>query len=334
MYAFFLLAALGLSVVFSLMVKRIASRLKIFDSPDGARKIHPQPVPLLGGLAVFGSFFTVLMAARFLFPLFFDSLTDRQLLALIAGSFFLMVGGYLDDKYNLAPVQQIIWPILAAAAVLLGGVNLKEITNPFGGTIKLLPAAVGLLVFGWLMMMMYTTKFLDGLDGLTTGLGAIGGLMIFFLSLTPKFYQPDLALVALILVGALLGFLVFNFPPARLFLGEGGSLLVGFLLGFLAVVSGSKIATALLVMGVPAADLLIVIGARLVSGKSPFVADTRHLHHRLLGLGLSPRQILLALYLLAAFFGVLTLFLQSREKFTALLILFSLALISGWRLLK
>jgi len=166
------------------------------------------------------------------------------------------------------------------------------------------------------------------------GAGAIGGLMIFFLSLTPKFYQPDLALVALILVGALLGFLVFNFPPARLFLGEGGSLLVGFLLGFLAVVSGSKIATALLVMGVPAADLLIVIGARLVSGKSPFVADTRHLHHRLLGLGLSPRQILLALYLLAAFFGVLTLFLQSREKFTALLILFSLALISGWRLLK
>lgn len=334
LYTLFLLVSFTLAAALSLAVKKAAFRLNIVDYPSGGRKIHTTPTPLLGGVAIFLSFFLVLAAIYFWQPNFFKHLSVYQLLAMFIGAILIMIGGYLDDKHDLPAKKQIIWPFLAALAIVFGGVNLKEITNPFGGTLKLTPLTVNALVFAWLMGMMYTTKFLDGLDGLVAGLGSIGSLMIFFLSLTPKFFQADLALVALIFVGALLGFLLFNFYPAKIFLGEGGSLLVGFVLGVLAIVSGSKIATALLVMGIPAADVLLVAVNRLISGRSPFTGDSSHLHHRLLSLGLSARQTVIVLYLIAAVFGVSTLFLQSRQKFTVLLILFMLAVLSGWHLIQ
>ena len=229
-----------------------------------------------------------------------------------------MIGGFLDDKYSLPAKKQIIFPLLAILVVILGGVEIEKITNPFGGYLNFQEIfwLSPLLILVWLLGMMYTTKLLDGVDGLVTGIGAIGSFIIFLFTLTTQYYQPDIALAALILTGAALGFLIFNFYPAKIFLGEGGSLFFGYALGVLAIISGGKIAIALLIMGIPILDVLWTIMRRLLAGKNPFkFADKKHLHHRLLNLGLSQRQTVFVFYFLASIFGISGLFLQSRGKF-------------------
>ena len=173
----------------------------------------------------------------------------------------------------------------------------------------------------WMMGMIYTTKFLDGLDGLTSGIAVIGGLTMFALSLTEKVNQPITAGLAVIFAGAFLGFLIYNFYPASIFLGESGSTLAGFGLGILAIILGAKIATALLVMGIPILDVAWVIVRRVFYRSSPFVGDRKHLHYRLLDIGLTHRKAVLALYAISALFGFTAVFLQSLGKLIALVIL-------------
>jgi len=246
-----------------------------------------------------------------------------------------MIGGALDDKYNLKPSRQMIFSVLAAFAVIASGIGIREITNPFGGVIDLaqwekvlfwwqgvgyrltLPADI--FTFVWLLGMTYTTKFLDGLDGLVSGITVIGAMMIVLLTTMTKWFQPEVGLVAIIAAGAFLGFLIWNWHPAKIFLGTGGSTFAGFLLGSLAIISGGKIATTLLVLGVPILDTAWVILRRLFwDKKSPTQADRKHLHFRLLDVGFSHRGAVLFLYIVAALFGITTIFLQSREKLIAL----------------
>ena len=171
------------------------------------------------------------------------------------------------------------------------------------------------------MGMMFTTKLLDGLDGLSTGVVLIGALMIFGLTQSVKFYQPEIGVITMIFAGALAGFLIFNFHPAKIFLGEGGSVLIGFILGVIAIISGSKIATTLLVVGIPALDVAWVIIHRIIKGKSITKGDSAHLHYRLLRKGVSHRLVVLLMYVLALGFGASTLFLQSSQKVIALVLL-------------
>jgi predicted adenine nucleotide alpha hydrolase (AANH) superfamily ATPase len=169
---------------------------------------------------------------------------------------------------------------------------------------------------------MYTTKLLDGVDGLVSGVSGIGALIIFFFTLTTRYYQPDIAFASIALVGAIAGFLIFNWNPAKIFLGEGGSLLLGYILGVLAIISGGKIAIALLVMGIPVLDVAWTILRRVLKGQNPFrFADRKHLHHRLLDLGLGQKKTVLIFYAFSLIFGLSGLFLQSRGKFLALLLL-------------
>lgn len=309
---------LVLSIVFTVIVKKIALKLNIVDTPDFNRKIHKKPIPLLGGLAVFFAYFITL----FLFKdyLLVGDLSLAHWLSFLLGGLFLVIGGVLDDKYNLAPKWQFIWPILASLAIVFGGVNIAKISNPWGGFIFLPFWISSLFIFLWILGMTYTTKLLDGLDGLAGGVSAVGGLIIFLFTITSKYYQPDIALASIILFGVLLGFLIFNFNPAKIFLGESGSLLLGYILGVLAIISGGKIAVALLVMGLPILDVLWTIIRRILSGKNPFKhSDRGHLHHRLIDLGFSQKQTVLFFYGVAMFFGFSALFLQSRGKILALL---------------
>ncbi len=321
----FILPWAFLAFVFSLAATRlvawVAGRWGILDRSTETRKIHAKPTPLLGGTAIFLSiaFFVLLLVLRT------DALTGGEItpshyFGFLLGGVVLMIGGYLDDRYNLPPRFAFISPVLAALIAILFGIEVEKITNPFGGAIFLLPWQSDALVFVWLMVVMYTTKFLDGLDGLATGVSAIGALMVMLLALTTAYFQPDVALLAGISLGALLGFLLWNFHPASIFLGEGGSTFVGYLLGILAVISGGKLATALLVLGIPLLDVIWVVARRLLHGGVHAAArgDRKHLHHRLLDLGWSQRQIVLAYYVVAVGFGVMTLFLQSRDKLIAL----------------
>ncbi|MBI4425993.1 MAG: undecaprenyl/decaprenyl-phosphate alpha-N-acetylglucosaminyl 1-phosphate transferase [Candidatus Kerfeldbacteria bacterium] len=338
---YFAIAAAA-SLVASVVVRAAARRGGVVDRPedDPARKVHSRPVPLLGGLAIFVSFFTLVavlsqqpgtVTGIFVLP--------KHLWGIFIGACLLMLGGYLDDRYRLSPRKQIIFPVLATLAVIASGVGVKFITNPLGGVIRLdsinIPIAswggvtyhltlwADVFSFVWLMGMAYTTKFLDGLDGLVSGITAIGSVIVFLLSMRPPVLQPETANLAIILAGACTGFLALNWHPARLFLGEGGSLLTGFLLGTLAIIAGGKIATALLIMGIPMLDVAWVIVRRaLVERRSPFyTADKKHLHFRLLDVGFSHRGAVLFLYLLTAVFGAATLLFRGAEKLLILLVL-------------
>lgn len=318
-YFFYFFLALVLAATLVPILKKLAWHFNIVDNPDFKRKIHTQAIPLLGGVAIFIAFFTVL----FLFPreILQGNLTWHHWLGFAFGGLILIIGGVLDDKYNLKPYQQIIAPVLAIIAVLLGGVGIEKISNPIGGFISLatIPWLSSILIFIWLLGMMYTTKLLDGVDGLVSGVSGIGALIIFLFTLTTRYYQPDIAFAAIVLTGATLGFLIFNFNPASIFLGEGGSLFLGYALGVLAIISGGKIAIALLIMGIPILDVVWTIWRRVAAGRNPFSsADRQHLHHRLLDAGLNQKQTAFIFYLLAAIFGLSGLFLQSQGKLLAL----------------
>jgi UDP-GlcNAc:undecaprenyl-phosphate GlcNAc-1-phosphate transferase len=324
-----LIFSLILSFCLTWLVVKLALKLKVLDHPKGERKLHSKPIPLLGGLAIFGSFFV----ANFfnLRNIISPTVSPNFITAMLLGAMILMVGGYFDDKYSLKPNKSIIAPILAALIVVISGLKIGYITNPFGGALNLGLGFGITITFLWLLGMMYTTKILDGLDGLVAGITAIGAIIIFVASFQKYYVQPEVAVLAVILAGSCFGFLVWNFHRAKIFLGEGGSLLCGFLLACLAILAKGKIATTLLIMGIPIFDLAWVIFRRLREGRSIKIADRKHLHHRLIDAGLSHRNAVLIYYFLTAVFGSTALFLQSRGKFYALIILvIVMGLIAGY----
>jgi UDP-GlcNAc:undecaprenyl-phosphate GlcNAc-1-phosphate transferase len=338
-YFLVFILALALSAALTFLTRKVAFYFQVLDQPDSdlaGRKIHSRAMPLLGGVAIFLAYFSLL----FLFSKHFLSgaLTWSHLLGFFGGGLIIIIGGVLDDKYNLKPSRQIIFPLLAILAVIFGGVEIAKMTNPFGGflNLKSLAFVSPLLIFAWLLGMMYTTKLLDGVDGLVSGLSVIASFIIFLFTLSTNYYQPDIAFAAILFSGAVAGFLIFNWHPAKIFLGEGGSLLIGYVLGVLAIISGSKIAIALLIMGIPIFDVAWTIIRRLLQGKNPFkFSDRQHLHHRLLDLGFSQRETVSFFYALSFIFGFSALFLQSRGKFLALIflaLLMFLIILFFWRL--
>jgi UDP-GlcNAc:undecaprenyl-phosphate GlcNAc-1-phosphate transferase len=312
-------------------VRKLALAYGVVDLPDGERKLHFKPTPLLGGLGIYLSFSgVVLLLASFTQSLIGKDVNSAALLGLVGGGAWLMLGGYLDDRFRLRARYQLLWPLLAALTVVVVGLGPKVLSSPWGGYWHLSPMISAALAFVWLMGMMYTTKLLDGLDGLATGVGAIGSLIIFGLTQFTPFYQPSVGLLSLALAGAALGFLLWNWHPAKIFLGEGGSLYLGFGLGVLSIISGAKIATALLVMGIPILDVAWVIVRRVFwDKKSVAAADRKHLHYRLLEIGFSHRQAVLLLYTLATAFGVASLFLGTVGKLAALGLLLGVMVFLG-----
>jgi len=315
--------AFVISVILTYLVRLLALKLNIVDKPGDPRKIHLSAVPLLGGLSIFLTcFISIIVFSKFGF-LTDGRITFNHLAGIIIGGGLIMIGGYLDDKYNLKPHQTFIWPVLAALTMVFSGLSLNYITNPFGGLLFFGSSWLApILVFVWLLGMMYTTKFLDGLDGLVAGISGIGSLILFVVSLFWDKPLSGTSILCLILAGAAFGFLIWNFNPAKIFLGEGGSLFLGFGLGVLSLISGAKIATALLIMGIPILDVAWVIFRRVFKEKkSAFVGDRKHLHFRLLDSGFNQRQAVLFLYLLTLLFGTASLFQQTVGKLITLGIL-------------
>ncbi len=329
--------SLGLTAVLTPAVMFMARRWRAVDDPSVApdRKQHARPIPLLGGLAIIISTWITWGVLVLRHSLVGQDLPLKYLLGLTVAGAIIAIGGALDDRYKLAPKQQIWWVVAAVLAVGLAGVGVTIITNPFGGLINLttiqwtifrwhevpyhLTLWADLFTFVWLLGASYTTKILDGLDGLVSGLGVIGALIVFLLTLRPEVNQTGVGLIALSLAGATAGFLIWNWHPAKIFLGESGALYIGFMLGVLAIISGGKIATALLILGLPMLDLLWVIIQRRRKNKSPFTsADRFHLHFRLLDAGLSVRQSVLLILALVALFGLSTLYVSGLQKLEVL----------------
>jgi UDP-GlcNAc:undecaprenyl-phosphate GlcNAc-1-phosphate transferase len=317
---YYFAAAFFLSAILTFLVKKMALKLNVVDHPDDDRHLHAKPTPLLGGVAIFLSFWAVVLFLIFN-PVYGVEKIRDQLLAALLASMIIFFIGIADDVRPLSAKPRLI---LVALAVFICSVYfpwLTKITNPFGGYIELAQTISGILVFFWLVGTTYTVKILDGLDGLATGIVSIGAFIILLLTSVTKFYQPNVSLVAGIFLATCLGFLLFNFYPAKIFLGESGSMFLGFMLGVLAIIGGGKLATALLVMAIPILDIIRVVYKRISRGQPVFKGDREHLHFRLLDSGLSHRRAVLLLYFLAFLFGITTLFLQSIQKLYALLVL-------------
>jgi UDP-GlcNAc:undecaprenyl-phosphate GlcNAc-1-phosphate transferase len=325
-----MLYLLGFSVAFALsfavtpIVRRIALRFEIMDRPGEARKVHTRSVAYLGGLAIFTGF---VLTVAWLLP------QNRQLAALLLGCLILVVVGAVDDIRGLSPWVKLGWQFLAAMVALAGGIGITSITNPFGGVIDLTYGRVPLDLFGlkfhitpianavsllWMVGLVNTINFLDGLDGLACGVSGIAAIIIFLLSIGPRVNQPAVALLAIILAGAALGFLPFNFYPARIFMGDSGAYFLGLTLAMLAIYSGAKLATAMLVLALPIFDALWAAVRRVAKGHSPFKADRRHLHHLLLDVGMTQREAVLTLYAVALALGILALVVGSLGKLMAI----------------
>lgn len=316
-------------------------QMGFLDQPgEITRKIHDNPKPIGGGIAIFVSFF-LFAGLAYLLGDVGETVNLNYLLALFLGGSVLMIGGFLDDIYDFRYIYQFIFPLISALIIVLFGIGPEVLTNPFGDVFDLAEISLSvvdlngwvwlsdLVVFVWLTGMMFTTKLLDGLDGLVAGIVAIGALMIFFLSIHARWYQPEMSVISIIFAGACLGFLVWNWNPAKIFLGESGSLFCGFLLGSMAIIAGGKIATTLLVMGIPILDIIRVVIIRAKKGKPIFVGDKEHLHFQLIQSGLSQRQAVLLFYAISFAFGITTLFLQSSQKLVALSFLGILMLLIG-----
>lgn len=345
----FMAAAVG-ALFLTPLVRRYALNHGIVDNPliEPYRRAHTQPTALLGGLAIWLTITLLLVLLILINPSLVvgSYLKFKYIIGIVIAGMVLMIGGYLDDRYRLRPIFSICFPIIAVLIIIASGAGINFITRPWGGVWRLdgwkiellringLPyyfnVWADLLAFCWLMGMMYTTKLLDGLDGLTSGVASIGALTLTALSLTAVVHQPDTARVSAIVAGAFLGFLYYNWFPARIFLGEGGSLLAGFMLGVLAIVAGGKIATTFLVIGLPAFDVAWVILRRLLWDRVSLVrADRQHLHFRLLDIGLSPKQTVWFFWSMSAVLGTLALVLQTRGKVLAIIFLVAISIVSA-----
>ena len=327
--------ALGLTPVSA----RIGRRVGMVDKPGG-RRAHAGTVPRTGGIALFGGF---IAGAALIFTFWRPINPDdvRRLTAVIVGTIFVFLFGLWDDRRELAAWPQLVAQSLAALIAVAGTVFIERFTNPFTNQLVVIPDIVPFFGWGvviaitvfWVMGMMNTVNWLDGLDGLATGVGLIAAAM--FAVHSYRLGQLEIALFPTALAGACLGFLPFNFYPARVFLGTAGAMVLGYALATLSILAPARIATALLVLVVPIVDTAWLIASRWRRGTSPTQAGRDHLHYRLLDLGLSPRQIVLLYYVLCLFFGGMALLAPSRLfKLVALLVLGIGTLIALWWLSK
>ncbi len=301
-------------------IMAFAERFKLFDMPE-ARRVHTSPIPRIGGLAIYCGFI-VAIAVSFMLPVLrFAEEIERILLMIIAATIVVAVMFY-DDVFGVPPLPKLLFQIMAAGIVVLprlrdeqAGIIIEQFNVPFIETVHLpLVVAIVFTLF-WIVGMMNAVNWADGLDGLAGSVTLIAALILFLHTYfrPPGDPQFTISLLALALAGAIIGFLPWNWHPARIIMGDTGAMFLGFALATISIVGGAKIATALLALGVPILDMAWVIVYRVINGRSPLYADRGHLHHRLLDAGLSQTQIVGVFALLTAIFGTFALALPTRE---------------------
>lgn len=317
----FLVSLLGV-LVMTPVARRLALFLNIVDRPN-YRKVHKQPIPRLGGVAVFlGWALSLLVAVNF--P------TEPSLVAALTPAVFVcgfaLLFGVLDDWKDLPGKPKLFSQAVLAGIIFWVGWRIDRLTNPFGGEIFFPPPLSFLLTVLWVVGMMNSINLIDGLDGLASGIVCISSLGLVAAGLYVRSSAAVLILAGL--SGACLGFLRYNFHPAQLFLGDGGSQFLGLALAISALLDQQyKTATAvallipLTALAVPILDAGLAFGRRIRWRRSIFKADKFHLHHRLLRMGLSHRQVVLFLYVICGYLSLMSfLFVLIRERYAFILL--------------
>jgi UDP-N-acetylmuramyl pentapeptide phosphotransferase/UDP-N-acetylglucosamine-1-phosphate transferase len=325
--------------------------------PPSPRRVHTRPTPRIGGLAIYLGFVCAILlgiAISFLLTTFgfFKGqfwLGDDlwRIMLLLVGSVPLAIVSTIDDIKELPTLPRLLCHFLAASIVVVPqllypngrpGVLIDIINNPFGGVIRLLdwPVIALLVTLVWIVGMMNTINWIDGLDGLAGGIVFIAAVMLFIENLLSGRnaeqgwqWQFTSGLIALVLAASVAGFLPFNWYPATIFMGDSGAMFLGYALAVLSIIDGAKLATVLLVVGLPVLDAGWVVVYRLYRRNSAGKADKSHIHHRLLEMGYSQRQIVIFFYVLTVLFGLVGVLPVTQEpwiKFLALVVLLVLLL--------
>jgi UDP-GlcNAc:undecaprenyl-phosphate GlcNAc-1-phosphate transferase len=330
----FAVAAL-ISFVLTPLVRRVALQVDAVDQPDH-RRVNVVPIPRGGGVAVAVAFIAVVLAFTWLNDaldlVVVPSTVDLPaLVALLVGGALAVTFGVLDDYFDLRARWQFAAQLVLALLAVGLGVTIQVLSNPIGGQAihPEGPLAAGLTVI-WIIGMLNSINFIDGLDGLSSGVVLIAAVTLGLISLTFA-SQVYVAVLCFALAGALLGFLRYNFHPATVFVGTSGVMFMGYTLAVLSIVGTAKVAVALLVLAVPIIDAFWIIVRRLAQRRSPFSPDRGHLHHRLLDVGLSHRRTVLLIYAICIGLGALSLLLSAAGQvyaFLGVFVLIGLALLA------
>lgn len=328
-----LVASCVISFVSTPFFIRLAHKYGLVDDPKMRKhpaNTHKGIIARAGGLPIFSA---VLIASILFIPM------NKIMIGILLGSFLMLVVGLLDDYYDLSPYLRFVLNIVIAVLVVLFGLGIPYITNPFGGVIRLDSLFVNISFFGnhkfliladifaviWIVSIANFVNWSKGVDGQMPGFVAIAsfflGLMAFRFS-AHNIQHESVVLFCFIVAGAYAGFLPFNFYPQRMMPGYSGGSLAGFLLGILSILSWGKIGTLILVLSVPIIDAFYVIIRRLITGKSPFRGDRGHFHHRLLEIGWGKRRIAVFYWIVSILFGLSALQFEQQEKMLAFILVF------------
>ena len=300
----------------------LLKRFGFLDNPKTHKHpaiIHTKPIPRGGGIPIF---IGALIAAIFFLPI------TKITLSIFLASLIALIIGVMDDKLNangkdISPYFRFFINILTAIIIVGSGINIRFITDPFGGILHLPILLSNLVSVVWLVWVMNMLNWSKGIDGQMPGIVAISAIVIGILSLRFIAGEPSAYLdvkLSFIIAGCALGFLIFNFHPAKIFPGYGATSLY-LLLGVASILSSAKLATAILVMGIPIVDAMFTIVRRIMQKQPPFVGDKKHLHHILLRLNFGQRQIALFYWAISAILGVISLTLDSHNKIFAIIML-------------
>ena len=303
------------------LIKILAQRMGVMDVPKDSRRMHTVPIPRMGGLAIFIAFF--------LSVLVFSKQIDRSMQGILLGSVVIVILGVFDDKYALNALLKLIVQIGAACLVVFyGNCRIDRITNPFGDTLYSywdLGVFSYVLTIIWIVAITNAVNFIDGLDGLACGVSCISAVNLLVIALLVS--DNGVAVIMAALAGACLGFVPYNFNPAKIFMGDTGSTFLGFILASVSIQGLFKAYTAIsfavpfLILGLPIFDICFSVIRRLAHGKNPMAADRGHFHHRLIDMGFSQKQSVAIAYVLTGILGLCAVLLTVSGAMKALIML-------------
>lgn len=306
-----LVVAFGVSFIATPVVKSFAKQVGAVDVPDENRHLHSHPIPRMGGLAIFIGFFLAV--------LLFANITT-QIRGILLGAILIVVVGAIDDVLNLNAWLKFGIQIIAAVVAVLHGVIINVVSNPLTMT-NLQAMTIGFLAVPvtvlWIVGVTNSVNLIDGLDGLACGVSTIASMSMLVVAMITPYSNPNTAVILAALCGACLGFIPYNLNPAKIFMGDTGALLLGYILATVSVIGMFKFyaivtfIVPVLALAVPLFDTTFAFIRRTAHGQSPFHADRGHLHHRLLDMGLNQKQAVAVLYALSAILGLAAVVLNS-----------------------
>lgn len=319
-----LMVSLLVSFAMTPPVKRFAHKVGAIDVPKDARRVHKTPIPRLGGLAIFIGFIVGVL-------IFSD--VSEQIQGILIGSVIIVVLGVIDDIVALKAWQKFLIQIVAALIPVFHGVEIGIVSHPniFASETFLSLSGWSIpLTIIWIVGITNAVNLIDGLDGLAVGVSTISSITMLIIALLLS--NGNVAIILAALAGACIGFMPYNINPAKIFMGDTGALLLGFLLSTLSIVGLFKFYAIIsfivpfLTLAMPIFDTVTAIIRRLAKRQNPMQPDREHLHHKLLDRGLNQKQVVFVIYVISGFFGMLAVALTSKGEVRIVFTLFTLVL--------